>query len=90
MALKTQTCANHPERPGRANCMKCKKTVCLECATLWDGINYCVHCLKTTREGTREKSSFVAWTAMLLSIVALFYLGSYVMVWAASLMTRMF
>ncbi len=89
MALKAQTCANHPDRPGKAVCMKCHKTVCVECATLWDGINYCVNCLKSTREATREKSSFVAWVVMLLSIVALFTIGSYVMVWAGTLIARM-
>lgn len=88
MALKAQTCANHPERPGRALCMKCRKTVCLECATLWDGINYCVGCLKNTREATREKSSLLAWVAMLLCIVALFAAGSFVMVWAGSVVAR--
>ncbi len=89
MALKAQTCANHPDRPGKAVCMKCRKTVCLECATLWDGINYCVNCLKKTRDDTREKSSAFAWIAMLLSLGALFYAGSYAMVWAGALISRM-
>ena len=68
--------------------MKCRKTVCSECATLWDGLNYCVNCLKTTREATREKSSFVAWTVMVLAIAVLFFAGSFAMVWAGSLMAR--
>lgn len=89
MAIKAQSCANHPDRPGRALCMKCRKTVCLECATLWDGINYCVNCLKKTREATHEKSSLVSWVVMLTSIAALFVAGSFVMVWAGTLIIRM-
>ena len=89
MALKFQSCANHPDRPGRAVCMNCRKTVCLECATLWDGVNYCVQCLKTKREATREKSSLLAWAAMFIAIIALFFAGSFVMVWAGSLFARM-
>jgi hypothetical protein len=90
MALKAQTCANHPDRPGRALCMDCRKTVCLECATQWDGINYCVNCLKQKRVATRERSSVLAWAVMLLSIAGLLVAGSFAMVWAGALMARMF
>lgn len=70
--------------------MQCRKTVCLECATQWDGINYCVNCLKQKREATRESSSLVAWIVMLVSIVGLFAAGSLAMVWVGALMVRMF
>ncbi|MEI6236948.1 MAG: B-box zinc finger protein [Planctomycetota bacterium] len=90
MALKAQTCANHPERPGKAVCMKCRKTVCLECATLWDGINYCVTCLKQTRAATGKKSSLVAWSMMVLAVIALFLGGSFILVWSATIIAKMF
>src|ERR1043165_5933883 len=90
MAILAQTCANHPDRPGRALCMQCRKTVCLECATQWDGINYCVNCLKKKREATREPSSVVAWAVMLLLIAGLFAAGSLGMVWSGELAARMF
>ena len=86
----TQTCANHPTRPGRALCMQCRKTVCLECSTQWDGVNYCVNCLKTIREAQRERGSFFAWAFMLLSIAGLAVLGSVLMVWSSALLARMF
>jgi hypothetical protein len=70
--------------------MQCRKTVCLECATQWDGINYCVNCLKKKREATREPSSVVAWAVMLLLIAGLFAAGSLVMVWSGALAARMF
>lgn len=90
MAVLAKTCANHPDRPARALCMQCRKSVCLECATQWDGINYCVTCLKTKREATRERSSVVAWTIMLLLIAGLFAAGSLAMVWSGSVATRLF
>jgi hypothetical protein len=82
-------CANHPERPGRAVCMKCRKTVCLECATQWDGINYCVDCLKKVREAAKEKSSLFAWAVMLLAIAGLYFAASFIMVWASAIMVKM-
>ena len=85
-----QTCSNHPERPGRAVCMDCRKTVCLECSTQWDGVNYCVACLKKKRESHSERGSFLAWAAMLLAIVALTAIVSVATVWSGTLLTRMF
>ena len=90
MAMLVQTCVNHPDRPGRALCMQCRKTVCLECATQWDGINYCVNCLKKKREATREKSSVFSWILMLMAIAGLFAAGSLVMVWSSSLFAKMY
>lgn len=87
--MLVQHCANHPDRPGRAICMHCRKTVCAECSTLWDGVNYCVDCLKKIREAHREKSSVFAWLFMLLSIAALAVVGSLLMVWSSALVARM-
>ncbi|HLX61753.1 MAG TPA: B-box zinc finger protein [Planctomycetota bacterium] len=89
MAVIAQACANHPDRPARALCMQCRKMVCLECATQWDGINYCVNCLKKKREATHERSSFFAWAAMLLLIAILFAAGSLIMVWSSTVTIRM-
>ena len=88
MAVSLQTCANHPDRPGRAVCMTCKKTVCAECATQWDGINYCVSCLKKTSDSSRERSSFFSYAAMLLAGAFFFFIGAYAMIWSLVLMAR--
>ena len=51
-----RVCANHRDRTAHAVCMTCHKDVCGECATEWDGINYCVACLAARRRAERRRS----------------------------------
>jgi len=89
-ALKSQSCANHPERAARAVCMSCKKAVCQECATQWEGINYCVQCLRNKREKTTVRSSTPEAVAVVAAGVVLFFLASYLMMWSGVNLARMF
>lgn len=75
-------CANHPERPGYALCMACRKTVCQECATTFDGINYCVACLAARRKDPGKTWSAPGWFATAAAAALLFYLTGQLMVWA--------
>lgn len=88
-ALSQSSCANHPDRPGRALCMSCKKVVCQECATQWDGINYCVRCLAARRKATDAGSSWGAWIATVLVCLLLFLLAPALMVWVGALLGRL-
>ncbi len=81
MAIPERACANHAERPGHAVCMVCRKVVCRECATEWDGINHCVTCLAARRQAERTPSSLFAWFAILLAIGVLFFASVRLMVW---------
>jgi hypothetical protein len=76
-----QTCANHPDRPAHALCMTCHKTVCGECATEWDGINYCVSCLAAQRRSARARGSIVGALCALALSALLFALAARLMVW---------
>lgn len=51
-------CLNHPERDAVGVCVKCRKYVCVECATRIAGVNYCADCLPRAerRESKRERS----------------------------------
>ena len=40
MALRRQTCVNHPDRPAIGVCVKTKQTICAECSTRYEGVNY--------------------------------------------------
>jgi hypothetical protein len=88
--ISGSTCANHPERAAHAVCMACRKTVCQECATEWDGINFCAACLSGRREQSRGRSVPVVWVAWGISVAALTGALCYVTVWAASLFARIF
>ena len=80
-------CANHPERPGHALCMACKKVVCQECATEWDGINYCVACLALRRKTVAASSSFFGWVLVAAAAALLFYASVHLMVWTGVFVT---
>ena len=84
--LQRQLCANHPERFGHALCMTCRKTVCQECATEWEGINYCVSCLKRRRQSSKARPSLIGWALVGTAAVALFYAACKAMVWGAALL----
>jgi hypothetical protein len=90
IAPSAQTCAVHPARPGFALCMSCKQVVCQECATTWDGINYCRACLAKRRGLERSASPWrkaVSATTMVAALLALLLCTVRFMAWAVALMS---
>lgn len=85
MALTAQTCAHHPERPGFALCMSCRRVVCQECATTWNGVNHCRPCLARIRASVERRTPFLQWVLWSALFVALFWLTGTAMVWAGRL-----
>lgn len=82
-------CAHHPDRAGFALCMSCKQVVCQECATTWDGINYCRPCLTTLRGVTTGAGRWrkIASGLVMLSIGALLFVAcARLMVWSVVLL----
>ena len=86
--LKRQTCYNHPDRYGHAVCMSCRKTVCQECATEWDGINHCVACLASRRKASDPKSSVLPLVFVLAVCGLLMTIAPRLMVWGTTLFLR--
>ena len=68
--------------------MTCKKTLCQECATDWDGIYYRSGCLGMRRTGARSGAPVVAWILVLLASAALLAAGPPLLVWSATLLQR--
>jgi hypothetical protein len=66
--------------------MSCHKDVCGECATEWDGINYCVTCLAARRRGERGGGALLSGLAALLAGALLFVVSAELMVWAGALL----
>jgi len=79
------SCAHHPDRPGHALCMSCRKVVCQECATEWDGINYCAACLAARRRTMGRDSSVLGFVLVTAVSVVLVLLTARLMVWAGVL-----
>jgi hypothetical protein len=81
MAATATTCAHHPDRPGHALCMACRKVVCAECATDWEGINYCASCLARRRAAARSGLRLPGWLALAAACSLLLLLAARLMVW---------
>lgn len=88
MALQRSNCYNHPDRYGHAVCMTCKKTVCQECATEWDGIFYCSLCLANRRKHSGSRAPVLGWIVVTAASAALFWVGPRLLVWGATLLQR--
>lgn len=79
--LRHRGCAHHPERMGYALCMSCQSVLCHECATEWDGINYCARCLTRRRLSAQGSSSVLGWVGIVTAALCLLYLNARLMVW---------
>jgi hypothetical protein len=68
--------------------MTCKKTLCQECATDWDGIFYCSACLAGRRRTGATGAPVGAWILVTLVAAGLFALGPKLLVWGVTLLQR--
>lgn len=76
------SCAHHPDRPAHALCMSCRKGVCQECATTWDGINHCAPCLALRRRSNAPRSSWWRLLPVAAAAAALLWAMTLLMVWS--------
>ena len=85
-----KVCANHASRPAFALCMTCRKPLCQECASQWDGIYHCASCLAARRGTNVRRSRAAAWIALAAASSILLYVSARVMVWAGALLAGLF
>jgi hypothetical protein len=85
-----ESCGNHPDRRGFAICMSCRKVVCQECATTWDGVNYCRSCLERRTRAAAARGRARAWIAWAAFCGVLFFVTARVLAWSAAMLARMF
>lgn len=90
MVLERARCRNHPERFGHALCMACRKTLCQECATEWDGIFFCSPCLQARRKTAADGAGVVGWILVAAAAILLFFAGPSVLVWGSTVLQRGF
>jgi hypothetical protein len=46
MLLGSGRCHYHPDRAGLGVCVECRRVICRECTTQFEGINRCASCLE--------------------------------------------
>ncbi len=88
--LSARLCQTHPQRAAFAVCMKCRKPLCQECATQWDGIYHCALCLATQRGTTGSRRRWTGWLMLVAAAVILLYVSAHTMVWAGALVAGLF
>jgi hypothetical protein len=83
-------CADHPDRPAHARCMSCRKVLCDECATTWDGIHHCSRCLHARGTSVRADSAWLSAIVLAALVAALSLLHTQALVWLGSRLARLF
>ncbi len=88
--LAARHCQTHPQRAAFAVCMKCRKPLCQECATQWDGIYHCAQCLAAQRGTIRQQRQWLGWLSLIAGAALVLYAGAHTMVWAGALIAVLF
>lgn len=69
--------------------MRCGSSICQECATQWEGINYCASCLGEIRHPSAGNSSARGWIALSLTGLLLFAALLWLRVWMGVLVAAL-
>jgi hypothetical protein len=70
--------------------MECRRVVCEECATDWQGINYCAPCLARRRQAAGAGSPWPGRVALFLASAALVVVLTRLMAWTGVLLAGFF
>ncbi|AKQ67651.1 hypothetical protein A176_004563 [Myxococcus hansupus] len=56
-------CHYHPERAGLGVCVECRRVICRECTTQFEGINRCASCLAQRLKALEGPGERREWSA---------------------------
>ena len=65
-------CHYHPDRIGVGICVECRRVICPECTTQFEGINRCAKCLAARLAKTVSLKARGEWTVgnLLLALIS--------------------
>lgn len=65
-------CSYHPQRAGIGICVECRKVICVECTTQFEGINRCASCLAKKLAAAKTVGARKEWSVgnVLLALIA--------------------
>ena len=65
-------CHYHPERAGLGICVECRRVICRECTTQFEGINRCANCLQKRLQALEGPAERREWSVgnVLLALVS--------------------
>ncbi|ADO70911.1 hypothetical protein [Stigmatella aurantiaca] len=55
-------CHYHPDRAGLGICVECRRVICRECTTQFEGINRCARCLEQRLKVLEGPAARQEWT----------------------------
>lgn len=55
-------CHYHPDRAGLGVCVECRRVICRECTTQFEGINRCASCLAKRLQALEEPAARREWS----------------------------
>ncbi len=87
MIQGTGRCQYHPERPGLGVCVECRRVICVECTTQFEGINRCARCLQKKLALQKNISVRQEWSAGNLFFAVLGFASLFGVVYLAALLT---
>ncbi|WP_434388473.1 hypothetical protein [Melittangium boletus] len=66
-------CHSHPDRTGLGICVECRRVICRECTTQFEGINRCATCLQSRLRALEVTAERKEWTPghVLLALVGM-------------------
>ena len=65
--------------------MSCRKALCQECASAWEGIYYCAACVTEMRQERGRGAAWGGWLLVGTAVVALAWMHARVLVWVGVL-----
>jgi len=68
--------------------MSCRKVVCQECDTTWDGVNHCRPCLAKRSAISAPDKRIVAWIGWAAICAALLLVAGRAMAWSVAMLAR--
>lgn len=81
-------CHYHPERAGLGICVECRRVICRECTTQFEGINRCAACLQKRLKALDGPAERREWTVGNLLLAALGMLLVYGGMWVLAQVAR--
>ena len=64
-------CGGHADRAAAALCVTCRRPLCSECTTTWDGMHLCRSCLGKMSTGPKTGSRVLPVASLLLALALL-------------------
>jgi hypothetical protein len=72
-------CHYHPDRAGLGVCVECRRVICRECTTQFEGINRCARCLEQRLQVLQGPAARKDWTVgnllLALTSAAVLFIG---------------